>query len=181
MSIQTELTRLTNAKAAIQTAIEGKGVTVPSGTLLDGMAALIESIEAGSGNFSVETGSITFAESYKPNSTPLVISHSLGKTPFAFIAYNGTRASFPKYQIAYLYKLSAPHTVSSKAMRSPYSTIMYSNSAGTKNIVSSSASDTITLSSDVITISGTSSVADFNPDTSESRTSTLVWFAIAEN
>ena len=42
MSIQTELTRLTNAKAAIQTAIEGKGITVPVGTLLDGMAALIE-------------------------------------------------------------------------------------------------------------------------------------------
>lgn len=49
MSIQSELTRLTNAKAAIQTAIEGKGVTVPDGTLLDGMAALIESIEAGGG------------------------------------------------------------------------------------------------------------------------------------
>ena len=47
MSIQSELTRLTDAKAAIQTAIEGKGVTVPEGTLLDGMAALIESIEAG--------------------------------------------------------------------------------------------------------------------------------------
>ena len=51
MSIQTELTRLTNAKAAIQTAIEGKGVTVPSGTLLDGMASLIESIEAGGGDY----------------------------------------------------------------------------------------------------------------------------------
>ena len=49
MSIQTELTRLTNAKATIQTAIERKGVTVPDGTLLDGMAALIESIEAGGG------------------------------------------------------------------------------------------------------------------------------------
>ena len=49
MSIQTELTRITNAKAAIKTAIEGKGVTVPAGTLLDGMAALIESIEAGGG------------------------------------------------------------------------------------------------------------------------------------
>lgn len=49
MSIQTELTRITNAKAAIKTAIEGKGVTVPNGTLLDGMAALIESIEAGGG------------------------------------------------------------------------------------------------------------------------------------
>ena len=47
MSIQTELTRITNAKAAIKTAIEGKGVTVPSDTLLDGMASLIESIEVG--------------------------------------------------------------------------------------------------------------------------------------
>ena len=49
MSIQTELTRITNAKSAIKTAIEGKGVTVPDGTLLDGMAALIESIQAGGG------------------------------------------------------------------------------------------------------------------------------------
>ena len=47
MSIQTELTRITNAKTAIKTAIEGKGVTVPDGTMLDGMASLIESIEAG--------------------------------------------------------------------------------------------------------------------------------------
>lgn len=64
MSIQTELTRITNAKAAIKTAIEGKGVTVPDGTLLDGMAALIESIEAGGGaQFGdydiVQTGTIT--------------------------------------------------------------------------------------------------------------------------
>lgn len=49
MSIQTELTRLTNAKVAIKAAIEGKGVTVPDATLLDGMAALIESIESGGG------------------------------------------------------------------------------------------------------------------------------------
>ena len=52
MSIQSELTRLTDAKAAIKTAIEGKGVTVPSGTLLDGMAALIASIEARGISFS---------------------------------------------------------------------------------------------------------------------------------
>lgn len=49
MSIQTELTRLTNAKSAIKAAIEGRGVTVPDATLLDGMAALIDSIEAGGG------------------------------------------------------------------------------------------------------------------------------------
>lgn len=49
MSVQSEITRLANAKTALATAIEGKGVTVPDGTLLDGMAALIESIEAGGG------------------------------------------------------------------------------------------------------------------------------------
>ena len=49
MSIQAELTRLTNAKSAIKAAIEGKGVTVPDATLLDGMASLIESIQAGGG------------------------------------------------------------------------------------------------------------------------------------
>ena len=47
MSVQTELTRITNAKAAVKAAIEGKGVTVPEGTLIDGMAPLIDSIEAG--------------------------------------------------------------------------------------------------------------------------------------
>ena len=63
MSIQTELTRIINAKAAIKTAIEGKGVTVPEATLLDGMASLIENIEAGGGEKTLfgayfETGSI---------------------------------------------------------------------------------------------------------------------------
>ena len=61
MSIQTELTRITNAKAAIKTAIEGKGVTVPSDTLLDGMAGLIESIEVGGGGGATQAGrSVTF-------------------------------------------------------------------------------------------------------------------------
>lgn len=44
MSIGTEITRLANAKSAIATAITNKGVTVPSSTKLDGMAALINSI-----------------------------------------------------------------------------------------------------------------------------------------
>ena len=59
MSIQTELTRITNAKAAIKTAIEGKGVTVPDGTLLDGMASLIESIQAGGGGSGTGSGYAT--------------------------------------------------------------------------------------------------------------------------
>lgn len=89
MSIQTELTRLTNAKAAIKTAIEGKGVTVPSGTLLDSMAALIESIEAGGGTISGKkfiSGEITFSET--PTSKITISHDSLGvkSQPFVFLA-----------------------------------------------------------------------------------------------
>ena len=61
MSVQSEITRLQNAKAAIKAAIEGKGVTVPDTTLLDGMAALIEAIEAGGsgGGSGTESGYVT--------------------------------------------------------------------------------------------------------------------------
>lgn len=45
MSVSSEITRLTNAKAAIKTAIEGKGVTVSSSTKLDGYADLIDDIQ----------------------------------------------------------------------------------------------------------------------------------------
>lgn len=77
MSVQSEITRLQNAKAAIKAAIEGKGVTVPAGTLLDGMASLIESIEAGGG------GNIV-AGTYTPASTQtnrVTVTHNLGKEP----------------------------------------------------------------------------------------------------
>lgn len=64
MSIQTQIDRLASAKAAIKTAIEGKGVTVPDATLLDGMAALIESIETGGGfDFSSVLSGTMYAES----------------------------------------------------------------------------------------------------------------------
>lgn len=77
MSIQTELSRIINAKAAIKTAIEGKGVTVPEATLLDGMASLIESIAAG-GGAKIATGSFTniSQENYSTE-----ITHGLGTIP----------------------------------------------------------------------------------------------------
>ena len=49
MSIATEITRLNNAKASIKSAIENKGVTVPSSTKLDGYASLVSSIPSGGG------------------------------------------------------------------------------------------------------------------------------------
>ena len=47
MSVNSEVTRLSSAKTAIASAITAKGVSVPSTTKLDGMAALIASIPAG--------------------------------------------------------------------------------------------------------------------------------------
>ena len=82
MSIQTELSRIINAKAAIKAAIEGKGVTVPDATLLDGMAALIESIQAGGGGGNITAGTIT------PLSVNAVkVEHGLGATPQAVIFF----------------------------------------------------------------------------------------------
>ena len=76
MSIATEVSRLQDAKAAIKAAIEGKGVTVPDGTLLDGMAALIESIEAG-GGAKIATGSFTPTAACNYYE----ITHNLGEKP----------------------------------------------------------------------------------------------------
>ena len=96
MSIQTELARITNAKSAIKTAIEGKGVTVPDGTLLDGMAALIESIEAGGGGgFQVAVGTFIPAETKKLNSIPPIsINHNAGFTPDVFLFYKASTGTY---------------------------------------------------------------------------------------
>ena len=89
MSIQTELTRITNAKAAVKAAIEGKGVTVPDGTLLDGMAPLIESIEAGGGGMKVEVFSITPADEIPAG------QYEIGETtitnPHFCVCFDGTQ------------------------------------------------------------------------------------------
>lgn len=49
MSIATDLTRIQTAKADLKTAIEGKGVTVPSATKIDGYADLVDAIQTGGG------------------------------------------------------------------------------------------------------------------------------------
>lgn len=49
MAISDEITRLQQAKAALKTSIEGKGVTVSSSATLDDYPALVDSIEAGGG------------------------------------------------------------------------------------------------------------------------------------
>ena len=68
MSVQSEITRLENAKNSISTAITNKGVTVPSGTKLDGMAALIGNIESGGAN--LQTKSVTYTANGTATITP---------------------------------------------------------------------------------------------------------------
>ena len=92
MSVQTEISRLESAKAAIKTAIEGKGVTVPDGTLLDGMAALIESIEAGGGSGGTQLAYGTFTPA--ADTYGYVVTHNLGVMP-DFIVVWSSDASEP--------------------------------------------------------------------------------------
>ena len=49
MSIQTELTRIKGAKADLQSWVEENGVTVPDGTLIDGLVELAKTVETGGG------------------------------------------------------------------------------------------------------------------------------------
>ena len=65
MSIQSEINRIAGAKSDIADAIEDKGVTVPSGTKLDGMANLIGQISGGS----EKLNSTQAANAYDPTAT----------------------------------------------------------------------------------------------------------------
>lgn len=49
MSVQTQIDRISGAVSAALAALTEKGVTVPDGTKVDGLAALIAAIEAGGG------------------------------------------------------------------------------------------------------------------------------------
>ena len=128
MSIQTDLTRIKNAKAAIKTAIEGKGVTVPDGTLLDGMAALIESIEAGGGaDISPWKDMVTFSITPAEDLTGAIDFTSFipGRTSFPHIFILGQRA-----------KTSGSPYVQSMARISTFnswSMLYYESRSGTKN------------------------------------------------
>ena len=147
MSVQSEITRLESAKTAIATAIEGKGVTVPDGTLLDGMAPLIESIEAGGGGVQLQynrlypaaTGTFTPAARTLFNTdAPLVIEHNAGIIPFVvLVTSNGMDAAgdlefiaswnIHHYNVSYydknrLYSLSSRRGSSSSLRNTKYGT-----------------------------------------------------------
>lgn len=87
VSVQSKIDGIVAAKAAIKAAIEGKGVVVPGATLLSGMAALIDGIEAGA---NVTAGTITVTS----DTNDFTLTHGLGEIP-AFFAI-GMSSSIPK-------------------------------------------------------------------------------------
>ena len=152
MSIQTELTRITNAKTAIKTAIEGKGVTVPDGTLLDGMAALIESIQAGGGGdgeFFVTSGKITYPSKILLKDNPIVIEHGLPKKPCVFFAACGASGDYSALALSYAYYA----TTDFGYLRTTYPLIAYATSAGSDSVSISSYADLITADNTSVSIS----------------------------
>lgn len=100
MSVQSEITRLQNAKAAIKAAIEGKGVTVPEATLLGGMAALIESISAGD---KLEVFTLTPTETVYFNTYDTFTIGETGITTLKFGAVFGDANNTDSYQDLIVY------------------------------------------------------------------------------
>lgn len=65
MSVRSEINRIKDAVTAIVEAIEGKGVTVPNGTKIDGLASLISSIPQAE---ATKTCTLMFDTNYAYNS-----------------------------------------------------------------------------------------------------------------
>lgn len=89
MSIASEITRLQQAKADIKTAIENKGVTVPSSATLDDYADLVDSISGGGGSvdweeilYAVVTGSTGVDEFVFPSGVTKLKQNALSSTKF---------------------------------------------------------------------------------------------------
>lgn len=78
--------------SSIVAAIEGKGVTVPADTLLNGMAALIESIEAGGSASGLVCGEFTMASDNMSFGLEIEKPEGFvnGSVPTLAVAYNKT-------------------------------------------------------------------------------------------
>ena len=90
MSIQTELARIKGAKANLQSWVEENGVTVPDGTLIDGLVELAKTVETGGGG-EQSLGYATGTFIPEKDTKAVVITHNLGRIPsFIFVYYTGT-------------------------------------------------------------------------------------------
>lgn len=123
MSVTSEISRLQTAKADLKTAIEGKGVTVPSSATLDDYADLVDEIEQGGGedegvekkdvNFYDIDGkrvySYTLAEALALTDMPTPPDHSNDFVPLTSQGWNWTyeqlqSLTYPQAEIGAIYE-----------------------------------------------------------------------------
>lgn len=81
MSIKSEIERLDTAKLNLKTAIQKKGVIIPSYAKLDTFSSYVDQISQETGDL-IKSGSVTFAQS--TNAVGYQITHNLGEIPTAF-------------------------------------------------------------------------------------------------
>ena len=96
MSISSEITRISNAKTAIAESIANKGVTVPDGTKIDGMATLIDNIPTGGGGGNDEVYEITVTDDdivYTTSDYPVDTT----KINLSDEAYNYIKTNAPRF------------------------------------------------------------------------------------
>lgn len=80
MSVQTQIDRISRAVSAALAALSEKGVEVPAGTKVDGLAALIAAIEAGGGSgggIALPSNCVFSSGSYVPASEGTDVLHTL--------------------------------------------------------------------------------------------------------
>ena len=96
MSISSEITRISNAKTAIAQSIANKGVTVPSGTKIDGMAALIDSIQTGGGGAVQPSKALTVTSNGTTTITPDAPYDAIKQVDLTVnVASDGFKITFP--------------------------------------------------------------------------------------
>lgn len=104
MSIQHEIERLQNAKAKIIAALTEKGVTVPTGAMMDELAGLIENIDTGIEGYELAYGTYTIPSR---TTSQQVIETGLSGEPSAFFLWSDafakstTTSSTSDYCFAY--------------------------------------------------------------------------------
>ena len=93
MSIASEISRLQTAKADIKTEIEGKGVTVPSATTLDGYASLVRQIQTGGGGITGTDVTVASAQTNIANAARVLINAANGSAGHLYLIVAKTVAN----------------------------------------------------------------------------------------
>lgn len=104
MSIASEITRLQQAKADIKSAIEGKGVTVPSDATLDAYDGYIDDIPSGGGGDEALKKLIegTAQDLVIPDGTTRIMGYAFYYKHLSSLTIPSSVIAFPAYALAYI-------------------------------------------------------------------------------